>query len=85
MERYISSAILSVIMLGGFGSTIWIMRRWLIRVEESVGMIEAKREACREELPGRFAAKDSLDKLWERTDDFEKRLSYAEGIRNGGT
>ncbi len=86
LERIVTG----LVMLAGFGFSLWMMKRWLIGIEKAMGEIkkamgtlEGKHQTCRDELPGRFAEKKSVDKLWERTDEHEKDIEYNKGLRNG--
>ncbi len=79
----IERIVVGVIMMFGFSFTLWLIKRSLSRIEKMVGIIEEKRQSCREELPVKYAEKDSVERLWKRTDDHEKDIEYAKGLRNG--
>ncbi len=82
----IERIVTGLIMMVGFSFTLYMIKKWLTRLEKAVGAIERKHLACREGLPDRFdkkADKESVDKLWTRTDEHEKNIEYAKGLRNG--
>jgi len=74
---------------GGFGLTIWLIKRQLCRMETTLDKQEQNYHACREELPDRFAAKEetkgNITRLWERTDKHAEDIAHAQGLRNAET
>jgi hypothetical protein len=83
IERVITGIVVGTIMLFGLGLNLWVIKRWLIRIETAVGILDEKRQECQKELPTRYAEKESLNDLWKRFDDHETRISRSEGIRSG--
>ena len=78
-ERIISWCITG----GGFGLTIWIIKKSLTRIEAQMDRIAKNYHACREELPRLYADKDGLSELWKRTDKHAEEIAHAKGLRNG--
>lgn len=79
--------IIGLVMTGGFGLTIYLMKRWLTRVEAKLDEQDKRYYDCREQLPKQYACKmktqEEISKLWVRTDAHEKAISYTKGLRNG--
>lgn len=76
-----------MLTIGGFGMTIFLMRRWLARIEHKQDQQEKQYHACREELPKRFSSREKTEcefaRLWERSDRLADDVAYAKGLRNG--
>jgi hypothetical protein len=72
---------------GGYGITLFLIRRWIVQLEKTVERYIRGHQECRETLPLRFVSrqdnKGDHDKIWIKLDSLEKDVSYAKGLRNG--
>ncbi|MFB3926612.1 MAG: hypothetical protein ACE14T_11220 [Syntrophales bacterium] len=69
----------AIILVLAVGLISWQIQRLSLKVED----IFREHHQCRESLPKEYAAKDSVDKLWDRTDKIEADLHYFKGRMNG--
>ena len=68
---------------GGFGLTIWLIKRSLTKMDTKLDQIAQNYHACREELPRLYADRDTVSELWKRTNKHAEKIAHAEGLRNG--
>ena len=86
----IENIITYAVIVGGFGSTIYLNRGWFIKTDKTINDLRQELQAviqnhheCREELPEKYANKKDVNEqythLCTRVDDHEKRISFREG------
>ena len=71
----------------GFGTTIWLTRRWFAEMSEAMRELTRRLAEqqkhyyrCREELPRRFAEREEVGRLWGKLADLERDAAYVAGL-----
>jgi len=75
------------ISISGFGFTLFLMRRWIGRIEDKLDFIDERERKCREDLQERFASRketsENIAKLSQETRELKGADEYTKGVRNG--
>ncbi len=72
----------------GYGMTLYLIKRWINKIDIKLDRYEEKRQECRESVPLRFADRRENDEEHENFSAvigaLERETAYSKGIRNGG-
>jgi len=91
----LENIIYTVLIVGGFGSTIYMNKRWFVKTDHRLDNISKKvddmvqcHHECRAELPEKYASRpENIEKIKSvcgRLDDHERRISFHEGKNGAG-
>ena len=79
MDLLVNVVVEAMVLALGLG----IMMLQLKNITKKLDEVIKSEHECRENLPFKFALKDSVNELWVRADRIDAELKYLQGRTNG--